>query len=86
MRDIRARAAVAACALALPAAASALSFDEALALAQQQAPSLQAEAAKLQAARSDAVPAGELPDPKLLLGVQSVPIEATTAGAWTATA
>ncbi len=75
MRDIRARAAVAACALALPAAASALSFDEALALAQQQAPSLQAEAAKLQAARSDAVPAGELPDPKLLLGVQSVPIE-----------
>ncbi|MCW3148186.1 TolC family protein [Stutzerimonas stutzeri] len=75
MRDIRARAAVAACALALPAAASALSFDEALALAQQQAPSLQAEAAKLQAARSDAVPAGELPDPKLLLGVQNVPIE-----------
>lgn len=75
MRDIRVRAAVAACVLALPAAASALSFDEALALAQQQAPSLQAEAAKLQAARSDAVPAGELPDPKLLLGVQSVPIE-----------
>lgn len=75
MRDIRARAAVAACVLALPAAASALSFDEAQTLAQQQAPSLQAEAAKLQAARSDAVPAGELPDPKLLLGVQSVPIE-----------
>ena len=75
MRDIRVRAAVAACVLALPAAASALSFDEAQTLAQQQAPSLQAEAAKLQAARSDAVPAGELPDPKLLLGVQSVPIE-----------
>ena len=75
MRDIRVRAAVAACVLALPAAASALSFDEAQTLAQQQAPSLHAEAAKLQAARSDAVPAGELPDPKLLLGVQSVPIE-----------
>ncbi|EKM96913.1 CzcC family heavy metal RND efflux outer membrane protein [Stutzerimonas degradans] len=75
MRDIRVRAAVAACVLALPAAASALSFDEAQTLAQQQGPSLQAEAAKLQAARSDAVPAGELPDPKLLLGVQSVPIE-----------
>ncbi len=75
MRDIRVRAAVAACVLALPAAASTLSFDEAQTLAQQQAPSLQAEAAKLQAARSDAVPAGELPDPKLLLGVQSVPIE-----------
>lgn len=75
MRDIRVRAAVAACVLALPAAASALSFDEAQTLAQQQAPSLQAEAAKLQVARSDAVPAGELPDPKLLLGVQSVPIE-----------
>lgn len=75
MRDLRARAGLLACVMALPAAASALSFDDALQLAQQQAPSLQAEAAKLQAASSDATPAGELPDPKLLLGVQNVPIE-----------
>lgn len=75
LRRIRTKAGLSVCMLLLPAAANGLSFDDALQAAQQQAPSLQAEAAKLQAARSDAVPAGELPDPKLLLGVQSVPIE-----------
>ena len=75
LRIIRPCEAVMCCALALPGLANALTFDDALRLAEQQAPSLQAEAAKLQAARSDAIPAGELPDPKLLLGVQSVPIE-----------
>jgi len=62
-------------ALGLPNAAIGLTFDDALSLAQQQAPSLRAEASRLQAARSEAVAAGELPDPKLLLGLQSVPIE-----------
>lgn len=59
----------------LPNAAAALTFDDALSLAQQQAPSLRAEASRLQAARSEAVAAGQLPDPKLLLGLQNLPIE-----------
>src|SRR3546814_846379 len=62
-------------AFGLPGAATGLTFDDALSLAQQQAPSLRAEASRLQAARSEAVAAGELPDPKLLLGLQNVPIE-----------
>lgn len=63
------------CAFAWPVAATGLTFDDALNLAQLQAPSLRAEASRLSAARSEAVAAGELPDPKLLLGVQNLPIE-----------
>ena len=59
----------------LPGTATGLTFDEALRLADQHAPSLNAEAARVQAVRSEAIAAGELPDPKLLLGVQSLPIE-----------
>ncbi len=62
-------------AFGLPGAAAGLTFDDALSLAQQHAPSLRAEASRLQAARSEAVAAGELPDPKLLLGLQNLPIE-----------
>lgn len=60
--------------LALPGFASALTLDEALRLAENNAPSLTAQDAKIQAASSAAVPAGELPDPKLLLGVQNYPV------------
>ncbi len=59
----------------LPGTAAGLTFHEALRLADQHAPSLNAEAARVQAVRSEAIVAGELPDPKLLLGVQSLPIE-----------
>jgi outer membrane protein TolC len=52
----------------------ALTFDEALRLAQAQAPQLKARAENVAAARSSAVPAGELPDPKLALGVDNLPI------------
>ncbi len=55
--------------------AFALTLDAALQLAEQTAPALAAQAASQQAARSAAIPAGELPDPKLSLGVQSLPIE-----------
>ena len=61
--------------LALPSLAPALTLDQALRLSEDHAPSLKAQAAKLQAARHAALPAGELPDPKLLLGVQNVPID-----------
>ncbi|OLF54746.1 TolC family protein [Pseudomonas chlororaphis] len=60
--------------LAWPSLAGALTLDEALRLAQTGAPSLAAQDAKIQAASSAAIPAGELPDPKLLLGVQNYPI------------
>jgi cobalt-zinc-cadmium efflux system outer membrane protein len=60
--------------LALPSLAEPLTFAEALRLAEDHAPSLSAQAAKLQAANNAAIPAGELPDPKLLLGVQNYPV------------
>lgn len=65
--------------LALPGLAAALSLDEALRLAEDQAPSLAAEAANLEAARQSAIPAGALPDPRLSLGLRNVPIESDAA-------
>ncbi|MGF6558683.1 cobalt-zinc-cadmium efflux system outer membrane protein [Pseudomonas sp. S30_BP2TU TE3576] len=67
-------AGLAASVLALPSLAAALTLDEALRLAETNAPSLTAQDAKIQAASSAAIPAGELPDPKLLLGVQNYPV------------
>lgn len=67
-------AGLAASVLALPSLAAALTLDEALQLAENNAPSLTAQDAKIQAASSAAIPAGELPDPKLLLGLQNYPI------------
>ncbi|MHC8322455.1 TolC family protein [Pseudomonas sp. GB2N2] len=67
-------AGLAASVLALPGFSAALTLDEALQLAENNAPSLTAQDAKIQAASSAAIPAGELPDPKLLLGVQNYPI------------
>lgn len=52
-----------------------LSFEGALALALREAPVLAANAAQLDAARQAALPAGELPDPKLAFGLENVPIE-----------
>lgn len=60
---------------ALPGQAASLSLDDALQLAERNAPSLSAQAARLDAAQNAAIPAGELPDPKLVLGLQNVPIE-----------
>ncbi|MCF5699959.1 TolC family protein [Pseudomonas syringae] len=65
---------LAASVLALPSLAAALTLDEALQLAENNAPSLTAQDAKIRAANSAAIPAGELPDPKLLVGVQNYPI------------
>jgi outer membrane protein, heavy metal efflux system len=53
----------------------ALTLEQALLLAGREAPNLMARAAELEAARQAAVPAGELPDPKLLLGLQNLPVE-----------
>lgn len=72
--------ALAASVLALPSRAAPLTLEEALRLADEQAPSLTAQAQKLQAAQSAALPAGELPDPKLLLGVQNFPVSGSNRG------
>lgn len=60
--------------LASPSQAAPLTLVEALRLAEDNAPSLAAEQAKLQAASSAAIPAGELPDPQLRLGIQNYPV------------
>ncbi|MNF41889.1 Outer membrane efflux protein [compost metagenome] len=70
--------ALAAAWFSLPVAA--LTLDEALRQAEREAPSLAAQAAQVEASRSSAIPAGALPDPKLLLGLQNVPIEGDNRG------
>lgn len=61
--------------MAVPRLAPALTLDEALLLAEHEAPSMRARRADIEAARSAAIPAGELPDPRLSLGLQNVPVE-----------
>ncbi|MDD1964181.1 TolC family protein [Pseudomonas putida] len=60
--------------IAWPGFAATLTLDEALRLADTQAPSLVARDANIQAASRAAIPAGELPDPKLLAGLQNYPV------------
>ena len=60
--------------IAVPALAAPLSFEEALQLAERNAPSLAVDNARIEAARQAAIPAGELPDPKLMLGIDNLPI------------
>src|SRR3546814_7541823 len=63
----------AAAVLALPTAlhAEPMSLDDALRLAETRAPELQAREAGLDAARSAAIAADRLPDPKLNLAIRS---------------
>ena len=60
--------------LSAAAYADALSFNDALRLAVRETPALTANAAQVDVARAAAIPAGELPDPKLLLAVDNLPI------------
>lgn len=62
--------------LSIPSAAAAdapLSFAESLRIAVVESPQLDSQRAMVDAAREMAGPAGELPDPKLKLGVENVP-------------
>ena len=52
-----------------------LTFDAALGIAVRETPALRAEAAQVDAARQMAIPAGELPDPKLVFGIDSLPVQ-----------
>lgn len=65
---------VASTSLAAPALAGPLTFDEALARARANAPSLHARQLGADASRSARGAAGALPDPKLSLGVESFPV------------
>jgi outer membrane protein TolC len=56
------------------ACAGPLTYDAALSLAADTAPDLQAKVIEVKAARTAAVAAGRLPDPKLELGVEGFPV------------
>ena len=64
------------CALALPVSAHAqvLTLDEALSLGEVQSPRLEAQRHALRAAEEQTGRAGELPDPKLRLGIENLPV------------
>jgi outer membrane protein TolC len=74
----RIRAGVALAALCLPALASAgLSFEQATRLAREQAPSLAAQHLALDGAQSAQASAAALPDPRVTVGVDNLPISGT---------
>lgn len=60
---------------AVPAAP--LSYQAALAAAERNTPQLAAQNASIDAARAAAIPAGALPDPKLFVGVDNLPVSGT---------
>jgi outer membrane protein TolC len=62
-------------ACAPPTLAEALTFEDALATAVREAPMLRATAARIAAAHHAILPASELPDPSLILGLDNVPVE-----------
>lgn len=61
--------------LAADVFAQALTFQNALAIAVKETPVLRANAAQVDAARAAVMPAGELPDPKLVLGINNLPVQ-----------
>lgn len=67
-------------AFASSAHADPLTFSQALDLAEAHAPSLRASALQVDAARAASLAAGALPDPKLSVGVDNLPISGPLAG------
>jgi cobalt-zinc-cadmium efflux system outer membrane protein len=51
-----------------------LSFDAALKLAEQRAPDIAGQSASVESARAMSLAAGRLPDPKLAVGIENVPV------------
>jgi outer membrane protein TolC len=76
-------AAVALCWPVVVAAQSPLSFAEALRLAVDRSGQVASQRAMVDAAREMTIPAGELPDPKLRVGVENVPAEGPDRGSLT---
>ena len=66
--------------VAAPAwSAAPIAFDDAVRLAVERAPALQARRSQTEAAREDAARAAALPDPRLTLGLTNVPVTGTDA-------
>ena len=63
--------------VAAPLGAQPLSLDEALRVGEEQAPRLLAQRAMVTSAGHQAARAGELPDPRLRLGIENLPITGT---------
>lgn len=63
-----------------PLSAEPLSFEAALRRAENEAPSLHASAADIEAGRSDAIAADRLPDPTLDVGISDFPVSGPDAG------
>jgi len=70
-------------ALSSLAPAAPLTFSAALDLAERQSPRLAAQSARIDAAQAAAVPAAALPDPKLVVGVENLPISGPDRGSLT---
>jgi len=70
--------------LASTAQADPLTYDAALLLAESAAPTLQASALQVEATRAAERAAGRLPDPKLSLGMENIPVSGPYAGRWDA--
>lgn len=64
-------------------AAAPLSLEESLALAEGAAPALEARQSALRAAELQVGPAGELPDPELVIGLDNLPVTGPDAGSLT---
>jgi outer membrane protein TolC len=67
--------ALALCAVSAGAHAQALTLAEAQRIAAREAPLLRAQEAAIRAAREASIGASELPDPKLVIGVENLPLE-----------
>lgn len=67
-------------ALSVPMQAAALTFEEALSTAEQTSPGLKAQSLSTRASREDSLAAGKLPDPRLVLGLQNLPVQGDNRG------
>ena len=74
LRRLAAACALALCASYLPAAIAGLAFDEAVELARQMSPSLRAQHASLAGAQAAHPAAAALPDPRVSVGVENLPV------------
>jgi outer membrane protein TolC len=74
MNAVRLFLLVVALAASLPAPGQVLSLEEALRLGEAQAPRLAAQRAMIASAGHQAARAGELPDPRLRLGIENLPV------------
>jgi outer membrane protein TolC len=72
---VRALLCVAAACLPLAAQSAGLGYSEAQELARESAPNLRAQRATLAGSRTAVTAAGTLPDPRLTLGIESVPVQ-----------